>query len=158
VKELAEAFGMKVLISESLVPGSSNSDERVPLEMLYQESDVISLHCPLSNYSRNLIGKKQLSMMKSNAIILNMARGGIVNEPDLFEALKNGAIAGSATDVMMEEPPSDGHILLKEELSNLLITPHVAWASRQARQNLVNQLAGLLESFLNGTVQNQVND
>jgi glycerate dehydrogenase len=158
VKELAEAFGMKVLISESLVPGSSKSDERVPLEKLYQESDVISLHCPLSNYSRNLIGEKQFSMMKSNAILLNMARGGIVNEADLFEALKNGSIAGSATDVMMEEPPSDDHILLKEELSNLLITPHVAWASRQARQNLVNQLAGLLESFLNGTVQNQVND
>jgi glycerate dehydrogenase len=156
VHELAEAFGMNVLISESLVPGSSPSEERIDLKTLYRESDVISLHCPLSEYSKNLIGKKELSIMKSNAILLNMARGGVVNESDLFSALKNGEIAGSATDVLTEEPPSKDHIFLKEQLPNLLITPHVAWASRQARQNLVNQLQGLLNNFLDGEIKNQV--
>lgn len=156
VHELAEAFGMNVLISESLVPGSSNSENRTDLEALYKESDVISLHCPLSEYSKNLIGKKELSMMKPGAILLNMARGGIVNEDDLFNALKNGEVAGSATDVMTEEPPSEDHILLKEQLPNLLITPHVAWASCQARQNLVNQLWELLKGFLDGEIRNRV--
>lgn len=158
VHKLAEAFGMNVLISESLVPGSSNSEERTSLKTLYKQSDVISLHCPLSEYSRNLIGKNEFSMMKPSAILLNMARGGIVVENDLFDALKTGQIAGSATDVMTEEPPSEDHILLKEELSNLLITPHIAWASQQARQNLVNQLCDLLRTFLDGELKNLVTD
>jgi len=158
VHELAEAFGMNILISESLVPGSSNSENRTDLETLYKESDVISLHCPLSEYSKNLIGKKELAIMKQSAILLNMARGGIVNEDELFSALKSGEIAGAATDVMTEEPPSEDHILLKEKLPNLLITPHVAWASRQARQNLINQLGELLQGFLDGEIMNRVTD
>jgi glycerate dehydrogenase len=158
VHKIADAFGMNVLISESLVPGSSNSEDRTSLKTLYKQSDVISLHCPLSEYSKNLIGKKEFSMMKPSAILLNMARGGIVIENDLFDALKTGQIAGSATDVMTEEPPSEDHILLKEELSNLLITPHVAWASQQARQNLVNQLGDLLRAFLDGDLKNLVTD
>jgi len=158
VHELAEAFGMNVLISESLVPGSSSSENRTDLETVFKESDVISLHCPLSEYSKNLIGKKELSMMKQSAILLNMARGGIVVEDDLFDALKAEEIAGSATDVSTEEPPSENHILLKEEFSNLLITPHVAWASQQARQNLANQLGELLQSFLDGEIMNRVTD
>ena len=158
VHELAEAFGMNVLISESLVPGSSPSEDRTDIEVLYRDSDVISLHCPLSEYSKNLIGEKEFSMMKTTATLLNMARGGIVNENDLFKALKAGKIAGAATDVLTEEPPSKNHILLKEQLPNLLITPHVAWASRQARQNLVNQLEELLQKFLHGESENRVSD
>lgn len=158
VHEIADAFGMNVLISESLVPDSSSSEDRTDLETLYRDSDVITLHCPLSEYSKNLIGDEELSKMKTTAVLLNMARGGIVNEEALFEALKSNEIAGSATDVMTTEPPSEDHILLKELLPNLLITPHVAWASRQARQNLVNQLSELLQSFLNGEIKNQVSD
>jgi len=158
VHELAGAFGMNVLISESLVPGSTPSEERTDLETLYRDSDVISLHCPLSEYSKNLISEDELSKMKTTATLLNMARGGIVNENDLFKALKAGKIAGAATDVLTEEPPSKNHILLKEQLPNLLVTPHVAWASRQARQNLVNQLEELLQKFLHGESENRVSE
>ena len=157
VHELAEAFGMNVVISESLMPGSSGQTGRIPLKKLCRESDVISIHCPLSPHSKNLVDKDLFSAMKETAILLNMARGGIVHEHDLLDALKSGAIRAAATDVLTKEPPPENHPLLDEKLPNLLITPHVAWASRQSRQQLVNQAREILENFIDGEIINRVN-
>lgn len=157
VHKLAEAFGMKVIISKSLVPGNKPGKNRVKLHDLYKECDVISVHCPLSPYSENLIDSEAFSTMKSSAILLNMARGGIVNEQALLDAIQHRKIKAAATDVLTEEPPPKHHILLQESYSNLLITPHVAWASRQSRQQLVDQVSQILKSFLNDDVINPVN-
>lgn len=157
VHELAEAFGMEVLISQSLVPSNRAKEGRIPITDLLRESDVISLHCPLSEYSRNLLGKEEFGMMKDSAMLINMARGGIVDESALYHALKNKEIAGAVTDVLTTEPPPADHILLREPMHNLIITPHIAWASLQARQILVNQAVQVIESFLNGKMMNQVN-
>lgn len=157
VHELADAFGMSVLISESLVPSNRKQDDRVPLQELLRQSDVVSLHSPLSEYSRNLIGEEEFAMMKNSAILINMARGGIVDEPALYHAVKNNEIGGAVTDVLTTEPPPADHILLREPMHNLIITPHVAWASEQARQILVDQAADVIDGFLNGKVINQVN-
>lgn len=158
VHELAEAFGMNVVISESLVPGTSEQAGRTPLTKLYRDSDVVSIHCPLSPHSKNLVDREVFSAMKENAILLNMARGGIVHENDLLDALKSGEIMAAATDVLTKEPPPENHVLLSEKLPNLLITPHVAWASRQSRQNLVDQVFEILNSFTNGNIINRVNN
>ncbi len=157
VHKLAEAFGMDVLISKSLVPGKTPKKDRVDLHELYKNSDVISIHCPLSPQSKNLIDFDAFSLMKNSAILLNMARGGIVNEKDLLHAIQNKTIKAAATDVLTQEPPPKNHILLRESYPNLLITPHVAWASRQSRQQLVDQVYRILDEFLKGNVVNRVN-
>lgn len=157
VHELANAFGMEVLISQSLIPSKKAKEGRIPLNELLSESDVVSLHCPLSEYSRNLIGKEEFEMMKDSAVLINMARGGIVDENALYHALKNKEIAGAVTDVLTTEPPPADHILLREPMHNLIVTPHIAWASVQARQILVDQAVEIVDSFLNGKLMNQVN-
>src|SRR5690625_6961501 len=107
VHELAEAFGMEVLISQSLIPSKKAKEGRIPLNELLRESDVVSLHCPLSEYSRILIGKEELEMMKDSAVLINMARGSIVDENALYHDLKNNEIANTLTDVLATEnsPP-----------------------------------------------------
>ena len=157
VHELADAFGMNVLISESLVPSNKKQEGRTPLAELLKQSDVVSLHCPLSEYSRNLIGEDEFALMKNSVIVINMARGGIVDEEALYHALKNNEIGGAVTDVLSTEPPPADHILLREPMPNLIITPHVAWASVQARQILVDQAVDVINGFLSGEIINQVN-
>ncbi|TLD45816.1 MAG: Glycerate dehydrogenase [Accumulibacter sp.] len=158
VARLAEAFGMRVLRSErkgaaTLRPGYT------PFAQILREADVISLHCPLTTATRNLIGADELQAMKHSALLLNTARGGLVDEAALLAALRQGRIAGAGFDVLSVEPPTAGNPLLTTELlalPNFLLTPHVAWASQPAMQALADQLTANLEAFARGEPQNRV--
>ncbi len=155
VAAVAEAFGMNILLARR------NADDRrpgrVPLDELLTRADVVSLHCPLTEDTRNLIGTKELALMKADAILVNTARGGLVDEQALLAALKSGQIGGAALDVLAQEPPPADYFLLQQQLPNLIITPHVAWASRQARQRLVDEIAENIRAFLRGEPRNVVN-
>ena len=139
VVKLAEAFGMQVIISTR--PGEGSYGDRLSLDELLPKVDILSLHCPLTPETQNLIALPQMQAMKSSALLINCARGGIVNELDLIQALQTKEIAGAATDVLSVEPPPADHPLLQYQANNLIITPHSAWASRKARQTIVQQLA-----------------
>lgn len=136
VAKVAEAFGMKVVVAAR--PGSTN-DERPALDEILPKVDVLSLHCPLTKDSKNLIGKEALEKMKPSAFLINAARGGIVDEQALADALKAGSIGGAAVDVLSVEPPKEVNPLLEIDLPNLIVTPHVAWASMEARQRIIDQ-------------------
>ena len=151
VAKRAECLGMKILPYD-VFP----QDGLVDLEILLKESDVITLHCPLTPETKNMIGAKEFEMMKPTAILINTARGGLVDEAALAEALKNGVIAGAGFDVLTAEPPKDGNILLDLDMPNLIVTPHVAWASREAMQILADQLIDNVEAFVAGKPQNVV--
>lgn len=156
VKTVAEAFGMKVIVAQSWQAAAPQPD-RVSLAELYRQADVISIHCPLSDYSRHLIDAEAFAQMRPETILLNMGRGGIVDEIALADALKTGQIAAAATDVLSQEPPDPDHVLLDTTIPNLIITPHIAWASREARQQLLDQVLTILQSFADGKLINQVN-
>lgn len=144
---LAEAFGMKVLIAER--PDTSEiRPGRTAFETAIREADVLSLHCPLTDTTAKLIKAQTLSWMKPTALLINTARGGLIDETALAEALAKGTIAGAALDVLSSEPPPFDHPLLNSALPNLIVTPHVAWASRQAMQRLAVQLSENLQAFL----------
>lgn len=136
VAAVAEAFGMRVMVAAR--PGNTN-DTRPSLDEILPQVDVLTLHCPINEHTRGLIGSRELALMKPTAFLINAARGGIVDENALVEALQNGIIRGAAVDVLTVEPPRDGNPLLRAELSNLIVTPHVAWASEEARQRLIDQ-------------------
>ena len=125
------------------------------LEVL-RRSDVLSLHCPLTEETKNLIGAEELAQMKPEAILINTARGGLIDDHALIEALRNGRLAGAGIDVLRNEPPREGNPLLEVDLPNLIVTPHNAWASRQAMQTLADQLVDNLEAFVRGSPQNLV--
>jgi glycerate dehydrogenase len=127
-----------------------------PLERVLAESDVISLHMPLTAETRNLIGAAELRRMKPTAILINTARGGLVDERALAEALKAGVIAGAGFDVLTREPPKEGNPLLELRLPNFILTPHVAWASDGAMQFLADQLIDNIEAYVGGRPQNLV--
>lgn len=158
VARLAEAFGMRVLRGErkqatSVRPGYT------PFAQVLREADAISLHCPLTEATRNLIGESELRAMKPTALLINTARGGLVDEAALASALRQRWIAGAAFDVLTVEPPSAGNPLLAPDLlalPNFLLTPHVAWASQPAMQALAEQLTSNLEAFARGEAQNRV--
>lgn len=154
VARLAEAFGMTVKVAQR--PGSESQPGRVSLDELLAEADVISLHCPLTDETRNLIGAEQLVKMKSSAILINAARGGIVDEPALADALRNRQIAGAGFDVLVEEPPKDDSPLLDKTIPNLIVTPHIAWASQTARQTLLNIIVDNIRSYQAGSLNNRV--
>lgn len=156
VADIGRAFGMTVKVA-SLPWRHGDSADRVPLEQLLREADVLSLHCPLTGETRGLIGRRQLAMMKHTALLINCARGGLVDERALAEALEDGEIAGAGVDVLTEEPPVNGNPLLSPDLPNLIVTPHSAWVAREARQRLIRQVADNLRSFLAGTPVNVVN-
>ena len=147
VARIAEAFGMEVKMA--CLPGRA-SEGRTPLLELLPQVDVLSLHCPLTEQTRNLIGNAELALMKPSALLLNVARGGIVDEAALATALRNGEISGAGVDVLSEEPPRNGSPLLAPDIPNLLVTPHSAWSSQRARQTLVNQIAENIRAFLGG--------
>ena len=151
VARLAEAFGMQVKIATR--PGQASYGERLALTELLPQVDILSLHCPLTPATKNLIAAEQLQAMKPSALLINCARGGIVNEADLLHALSNGVIAGSATDVLTVEPPAVDHPMLQYQGNNLIITPHSAWASRKARQTIVQQLAQNIVSLNTDSAQ-----
>jgi glycerate dehydrogenase len=154
VARLAEAFGMQVLIAQRA--GAAPHAGRLPLHELLPQVDVLSLHCPLTLETRNLIGHKELAMMKPDALLINTARGGIVDEFALAEALREGRLGGAGIDVLSEEPPLHGNPLLEEGIPNLIVTPHIAWASRESRQRLTNEIALNIAAFLAGTPRNSV--
>jgi glycerate dehydrogenase len=154
VARAAAAFGLRVLISQR--PGGPAQAGRCAFDQLLETSDIISLHCPLTDATRNLIGSPELKRMRNSALLINTARGGIVNEAALAEALHAGEIAGAAVDVLTEEPPRHGNPLLDPGIPNLVVTPHIAWAGINARQTLVNELAANIRAFLSGTPRNVV--
>ncbi|HSH43443.1 MAG TPA: NAD(P)-dependent oxidoreductase, partial [Arenicellales bacterium] len=123
---------------------------------LLPQVDILSLHCPLTDATRDLIGRRELQAMKNDALLINTARGGIVNERDLVEALRAGEIGGAGFDVLTKEPPADGNVLLDAGLPNLIVTPHIAWASRESRQRVINIVAGNIEAYLAGSPVNVV--
>ncbi|HEY9148605.1 MAG TPA: 2-hydroxyacid dehydrogenase [Gammaproteobacteria bacterium] len=149
-----QAFGMQVLLAQR--PGAPPRQGRLPLGELLPQVDVLSLHCPLTEATRGLIGAAELALMKPGAILINTARGGIVDEQALAEALRAGRLGGAAIDVLEREPPADDNPLLQGDLPNLIVTPHIAWASREARQRLTDQLAQNIRAFLEGRPQNLV--
>ena len=147
VERIALAFGMKVLIAQSFNP-ANRQENRTDLQTLLAQSDVISLHCPLTEHTRHLIAQDEFSRMKSSAIIINTARGGIIHEPDLLNALKAGEIAAAGIDCLATEPPTANDPMIMANLPQLIITPHNAWGSVQARQRLVDGTAQNIDNFL----------
>lgn len=155
VAHIAKAFGMNILIADH--KGLQDiRDGRVPFDDVIRNSDIITLHCPLTPETTDLIGAAELSAMKNAAIVINTARGGIVNEADLAQALTDGIIGGAGVDVLSQEPPRDGNPLLDTTLPNLIVTPHTAWASREACQRLFDQLVEVIEGYKNDALINQV--
>ena len=155
VAKLAEAFGMKVLVGS--LPNRPSDSSRIPFATLLPQVDFLSLHCPLTEDTRDLIDAKAFDAMKPSAFLINCARGGIVNEPALADALVQGKIAGAATDVLTVEPPKEGNVLLDQHLPNLIVTPHSAWGSVDARQRIVQQMIENAEAFKAGQPIRQVN-
>jgi glycerate dehydrogenase len=154
VAEVARAFGMRVLIARR--PGGP-PDDRPTLAEILPQIDILSLHCPLTEQTRNLIDQRALALMKADACLINAARGGIVDEVALCEALREGRLGGAAIDVLSSEPPRQGNILLTADLPNLIITPHCAWASREARQTIITQTVENIRAYLAGTPLRVVN-
>ncbi|MCL6241263.1 2-hydroxyacid dehydrogenase [Acinetobacter amyesii] len=155
VAHLAKAFGMKIMIGA--LPNRPMLAERVAFSEMLAQVDFLSLHCPLTDETRDLLNHESLAQMKASAFVINCARGGVVNESALAEALKSGTIAGAATDVLTVEPPKQGNVLLDPSIPNLIITPHSAWGSVDARQRIVQQLVENVEAFKAGMVIRQVN-
>lgn len=153
--QLGRAVGMEVLVAEHKTAREVR-EGRVAFQAVLRRSDVLSLHCPLTDETKNLIGAGELRQMKPGAILINTARGGLIDDHALLEALKNGQLAGAGVDVLRNEPPREGNPLLEVDLPNLIVTPHNAWASRQAMQTLADQLIDNLEAFVRGTPQNLV--
>jgi len=155
VAQIAQAFGMKVLLAEH----KGATEVRIgytAFDTVLRESDVITLHIPLNEQTRNLLGAAELSHMKPGALLINTARGGLVNESALLEALKTGRIAGAGFDVLSKEPPTEGHPLLDLNLPNFILTPHIAWSGRAAMQTLADQLIDNIEAYVAGSPQNCV--
>jgi glycerate dehydrogenase len=152
---LGEAVGMRVLISEHK-NATTLRDGRTSFAETLRNSDVLSLHCPLTDETRILIGTVELQTMKRTALLINTARGALVDDAALIEALQRGVIAGAGLDVLREEPPREGSALLDLNLPNLIVTPHVAWASREAVQILADQVIDNIEGFIGGRPQNLV--
>jgi glycerate dehydrogenase len=154
VAKIADGFGMKVVYFD---PASAKDDPaNLPLDELIKTSDVISVHCPLTPATRGMIGETQLRAKKKGAILINTARGGLVDEPALVRALTEGWIAGAGFDVLAIEPPREGHALLDLDLPNFILTPHVAWASIEAMEGLADQLTENIELWAAGTPRHLV--
>ena len=154
VAKVAKCFGMNVLLAKRDEVDSRTG--RVDLTTLLSASDVVSLHCPLTESNRHMIAENELAIMKPDAILINAARGGLVDEDALLNALKNNQIGAAALDVLEEEPPSVNHALINYHADNLILTPHIAWASRESRQKLVNEIAKNIQAYQQGQSRNIV--
>ena len=154
VAKVALAFGMKV-IAYSRTPKNLDGVRDVDKETLFRESDFLSFHCPLNAESALAVNKHTLSLMKPTAFLINTARGGIIDEVALAEALNNGQIAGAALDVLTEEPMAENCVLFGAK--NCIITPHIAWAAYETRVRLIDLVAKNLEAFIDGKPINVVN-
>jgi len=155
VARMGEAFGMDIIISAR--PGSDTVPAgRVAFEEMLRRADVISLHCPLTAATRGLFGAREFGAMKASAILVNTARGALVDSLALADALRNGDIAAAAIDVLPEEPPVHGDPLLDYRGDNLIVTPHIAWGTREARQAAIDELTANIAAFLDGRERNRV--
>ena len=154
VAKVAQAFGMKVLIAERKDANILRKD-RTSFHEVIAQSDILTFHCPLNEHTKNMVDTHELRTMKKNAFLINTARGGIINEAALAEALRNGNIAGAGVDVLSTEPPSPNNPLL-QDVPNLLLTPHIAWAGIEAQQRLLDQTVRNVLAFLDGTPVNVV--
>lgn len=156
VERIAREFGMTVLVARRPGIPARDDDGRTDFREILNRADVITLHCPLDDNTRKLFGKDEFRLMKRDAILINTARGGLVDSADLASALRNGEIGAAAVDVLAREPPTDGDPLLSYAGPNLVVTPHIAWATIEARQNAINQLAANVEAFLDGKKRNRI--
>jgi glycerate dehydrogenase len=153
--QLAESVGMRVLISEHKKANSIRRG-RATFEDVLAESDVVTLHCPLNEQTREMFGRAEFEKMKRSALLINTARGALIQDEALIAALRGGLIAGAALDVLREEPPRDGSSLLNLNLPNFIVTPHVAWASDEAMHALADQVIDNLEAFIAGRPRNSL--
>jgi len=158
VAQMASSFGMEILIASRLGDDAPTFHGRIPIEELLKQSDIITLHCPLTPETKNLINEQTLSLMKPTAILINTARGALIDEAALVDALRNKSIAAAALDVISKEPPPADHpiILAVGELDNLLVTPHSAWSARETRQRLLEEVKKNIVAFLQGHPKNLV--
>ncbi|HEX6770004.1 MAG TPA: D-2-hydroxyacid dehydrogenase [Candidatus Binatia bacterium] len=157
VAQMARGFGMEILVGAR--PGEPTPGaDRVPLAELFRRADFISLHCPLTAETRNLINEQSLALMQPSAFLINTARGALIDEPALIQALRTDRIAGAALDVITQEPPSADHPIIRaaSELDNLIVTPHTAWSAREARRRLLVEVKTNIEAFLRGEPRNLV--
>ncbi len=155
VAAAARAFGMRVIVAAR--PGSTDvPTDRVAFDELLATSDVISLHCPLTDDTRNLFDETTIGRMQPGAILINTARGALVDASALVAALRSGHIGAAAIDVLAEEPPVDGNALLEYGGENLIITPHIAWATDRARQTAIDELAANAAAFVRGEERNRI--
>jgi glycerate dehydrogenase len=154
VAQLAHAFGMNVLATVRTPRGAPNRVRLVDLDTLFRESDVISLHCPLTEETADLVSRERLALMKPSAILINVGRGQLVVPRALADALNAGRLAGAGLDVLSEEPPPADNPLLSAK--NCSITPHIAWATRASRERLLNAAIDNVAAFLAGSPTNVV--
>lgn len=163
VANVAAAFGMHIIAARRPydattfdVEANDESVERVSFKALLTRADILSLHCPLTPETENLIDAHALRAMRNDALLINTARGGLVDSTALITALREGQIAGAGIDVLRQEPPVDPEPLVDTRLPNLIITPHIAWAARESRQRAVDEIAANIGSFLRGESRNRV--
>ncbi len=155
VARVAECFGMEVLVAQR--PGSEEPQSyRLPLHELLPRVDILSLHLPLAENTRNLIGSVELHRLRPGAFLINTSRGGIVDEQALADSLRSGHLGGAGFDVLSQEPPANDNPLLAEDIPNLVVTPHTAWASVEARQRLLDEIARNIAAFRDGRPRNCV--
>lgn len=164
VARVAAAFGMQVLAAQRPYGESPQARNvaagdgiaRVALDELLARSHVVSLHCPLTEETRGMIGAAALARMRPDALLINTARGALVDSPALLDALREGRIGGAGIDVLEREPPVGGHPLLDADVANLIVTPHIAWAAQEARQRAVAEIALNIVAFRDGVRRNRV--
>ncbi len=157
VAEIAMAFGCSIQYYSTSGQNNNTYYKRVDLETLLTKSDIVSIHAPLNANTMGLIGYEELKKMKTDAFLLNLGRGKIVNEKDLVQALKEGRISGAALDVLEHEPINkDNPLLTIQDSTKLLITPHIAWASIESRQTLINEVYQNIEAFNTNEKRNRV--
>jgi glycerate dehydrogenase len=145
---IAESFGMRVVIANR--PGAPRAADRLDLDELLIIADIVSCHCPLTDATRGMIGARRLALMKPGALLINTARGALIDSAALAAALQAGRLAGAGLDVLPEEPPVHGNPLLDLDIPNLLVTPHVAWSAREARQRCLDEMAENIRDFRRG--------
>jgi glycerate dehydrogenase len=146
--QIARAFGMRIVIANRR--GEPPAADRLDLEELLRVADIVSCHCPLTEVTRGMIGARELALMKPDALLINTARGALIESAALAAALRAGRLGGAGLDVLPEEPPVNGNPLLDADIPNLLVTPHVAWSAREARQRCLDEMAENIRDFRRG--------
>ncbi len=156
VGAVGRAFGMHVVAARSDRQPTGTTVDRLALSELLAVADVLSLHCPLTPATRHLINRESLQRMRPDALLINTARGGLLDSAALLDALRRGLLGGAGIDVLPEEPPAPGNALLDARLTNLIVTPHIAWAARESRQRALDEVVANVRDFLSGGRRNRV--